>query len=178
MRGLNSKEHFALFFDWFYPDYFSHIVEGSLNAFFENDDVVIVILKFLTELVYSRNNRLRFDTWTIYGLIVFKETAKYLTQLLKIYDCLRTKQVKVKQQGGDLYQDKMKYLSMILQAFRNMITGNYINFAICDYYQDDIFSVLSQMVMTSTVCAVDYESELKTFTKLHVFAFETVTLFF
>ena len=47
-----------------------------------------------------------------------------------------------------------------------MITGNYINFAICDYYQDDIFSVLSQMVLTSTV-SVDYENELKTFTKLH-----------
>jgi hypothetical protein len=33
------------------------------------------------------------------------------------------------------------------------------------------------MVLTSTV-SVNYENELKTFTKLHIFAFETVTLFF
>ena len=72
----------------------------------------------------------------------------------------------------------MKYLSMILKAFRHMITGNYINFAVCEYYQDDIFSVLSQMVMTSVVSAVDYENELKTFTKLHQQAFEVVALFF
>lgn len=78
-RGLHSKENFALFFDWFYPDYMNHIIEGSLNAFYDDDEVVIVILKFLTELVYSRNNRLRFDTWTINGLIVFKESAKYIT---------------------------------------------------------------------------------------------------
>jgi hypothetical protein len=103
MRGLHSKDHFALFFDWFYPDYFSHVVEGALNAFFEDDEVTVVVLKFLTEMVFSRNNRLRFDTWTINGLIVFKETAKYLTQLLKLYECLKAKTIKPKGQGGDLY---------------------------------------------------------------------------
>jgi len=37
----------------------------------------------------------------------------------------------------------MKYLSLTLKSYRYMITGNYINFAVCEYYQDDIFSVLS-----------------------------------
>jgi hypothetical protein len=63
--------------------------------------------------------------------------------------------------------NKMKYLQMFIAAYKNMITGNYINFAICEYYEDEIFSVLSQMVMTALVTAVEYESELKTFTKLH-----------
>ena len=76
IRGLVTNRTFKLFFDWFYPQFFSPIVEGALNAFHEDDQVVQCVLKFLTELVFNRNNRLRFDTWSIDGLIVFKETAK------------------------------------------------------------------------------------------------------
>lgn len=78
LRGLNNSKVFNLFFEWFYPDYFALVVEGALNAFYDDDEVVNVTFKFLTELVLSRNNRLRFDTWSINGLIVFKETAKYV----------------------------------------------------------------------------------------------------
>jgi len=62
LRGLNNSKVFNLFFEWFYPDYFSLVIEGALNAFYDDDDVVNVAFKFLTELVLSRNNRLRFDT--------------------------------------------------------------------------------------------------------------------
>jgi hypothetical protein len=72
----------------------------------------------------------------------------------------------------------MKYLSMTLKSYRYMITGNYINFAVCEYYQDDIFSVLSQLVLTSLVSGVDYDSELKLFTKLHQQSYEVLALFF
>ena len=58
------------------------IIEGALNAFYEDDEVVLCTYKFLAELVLNRNNRVRFDTWSINGLIVFKETAKYVVQLL------------------------------------------------------------------------------------------------
>lgn len=78
LRGLNYAKHFNLFFDWFYPQYLAAIIERTLNAFYQDDDVVIVVLKFLTELVLNRNNRVRFDTWNINGLVVFKETAKYV----------------------------------------------------------------------------------------------------
>ena len=37
-----------------------------------------------------------------------------------------------------------------------MIAGSYVNFAICEYYNDSIFTVLSQMIFTSlTTC--DYK---------------------
>ena len=78
VRGCNNSKTFNLFFDWFYPNYFSPIIEGSLNAFHADDEVVLVTFKFLTELVMNRQNRVRFDTWNINGLIVFKETAKYV----------------------------------------------------------------------------------------------------
>ena len=77
LRGLNNSRHFSLFFEWF-QQYFSTIIEGALNAFHTDDEVVLTTYKFLTELVLSRNGRLRFETWSINGLIVFKETAKYV----------------------------------------------------------------------------------------------------
>jgi hypothetical protein len=88
LRGLISNRFFNLFFDWFYPQYFSVMIEGTLNAFYDDDEVVHVCLKVLTELVNNRNNRVRFDTWNINGLVVFKETAKYTIKLLSIWDSL------------------------------------------------------------------------------------------
>jgi hypothetical protein len=98
LRGLISNRYFNLFFDWFYPQYFSVIIEGTLNAFYEDDEVVHACLKVLQELVHNRNNRVRFDTWNINGLVVFKETAKYVIKLLSIWDSLQSKQI-----GKDVY---------------------------------------------------------------------------
>ena len=41
-----------------------------------------------------------------------------------------------------------------MQTYINCITGNFINFAICEYYQDDTFSQLSQFILKS-VTSVD-----------------------
>ena len=78
VRGLVTNKTFKQFFDWMYPQYLCPIIEGTLNAFHDDDEVVICVFKFLTEMVFNRSNRLRFDTWSIDGLIVFKETAKYV----------------------------------------------------------------------------------------------------
>ena len=41
-----------------------------------DDEMILTIFKFLGEIVNNRCSRLRFDTWNINGLIVFKEAAK------------------------------------------------------------------------------------------------------
>jgi len=51
LRGLISNKHFNLFFDWFYPQYLGTIVEGALNAFYDDDEVVHCCIKMLVELV-------------------------------------------------------------------------------------------------------------------------------
>jgi len=81
VNALSSSRHFSLFFDWFYPENFT-IIGKALSAFINDDEVVLVIFKFLAELVNNRCSRLRFDTWNINGLIVFKEAAKITIQYL------------------------------------------------------------------------------------------------
>ena len=75
VTALSSSRHFGLFFDWFYPENFT-IIGKTLSAYIHDDEVVLVIFKFLAEIVNNRCSRLRFDTWNINGLIVFKEAAK------------------------------------------------------------------------------------------------------
>ena len=54
VRGCSNSKTFNVFFDWLYPHYFSVIIEGTLNAFHTDDEVVLVTFKFLTELVLNR----------------------------------------------------------------------------------------------------------------------------
>lgn len=61
----------------------------------------------LCELVNNRNNRVRFETWNINGLIVFKESAKYVIKLLQVWDSLKAKS------GSDPYLSKWKYVRII-----------------------------------------------------------------
>ena len=75
VNGLTTSRHFSLFYDWFFPDNFA-IITKALNGFIHDDEMVLIIFKFIGELVNNRCSRLRFDNWNINGLIVFKEAAK------------------------------------------------------------------------------------------------------
>jgi exportin-7 len=82
--GATSHKNFALLFDWFYPEHFA-IVNKCLNVYIKepcDDDIVLLILKFLNELVDNSSNRLRFDTWSINGLIVYKESASFMIEFM------------------------------------------------------------------------------------------------
>ena len=57
-----------------------------------------------------------------------------------------------------------------------MISGNYVNFAICEYYNDSIFTQLSQLIFTSlSVCGYQ---ELTTYEKVHRITYQVILHFF
>jgi hypothetical protein len=89
MRGVTTNGDFNLWFEWFHPKFLRGVVEGTLNSFFKDHEVVQSCLKLLIECVNNRSNRMKFDTQNINGLIAFKEAAKYVTKLLQVWDCLR-----------------------------------------------------------------------------------------
>ena len=57
----------------------------------------------------------------------------------------------------------------ITQLFSNIISGNYINFAICEYYNDNIFSELTQLVLTM-VSSLDHD-ELVSYCKVKIMVY-------
>ena len=45
-----------------------------------------------------------------------------------------------------MYKEKWKHIKIICALYYNMIAGNYVNYAICEYYNDSVFTNLSQMI--------------------------------
>ena len=88
--GLMTPKTFALFFDWFYPDYYQ-IIAKALNAFLHDDELLLTIFKFLAEIVNNRSSRLRIETWNINGIYAFKDTAKIVIRYLQLNDNLKSK---------------------------------------------------------------------------------------
>lgn len=52
-----------------------------------------------------------------------------------MFECLSKKVIK-----KDVYKELYKYANVLMQIFNNCIAGNFINFAICEYYNDDTFT--------------------------------------
>ena len=100
--------------------------------------MVILILKFLGDLVDNSSNRLRFDTWSINGLIVYKEGATLIIQFLSLFNCLDPSRKPLKY--GDKYKEQLRFLKTALHFLEKCVSGNYINFAICEYYNDNTFT--------------------------------------
>ena len=76
-KGALSHRNFGLVFDWFYPLHFG-IIQKCIAAYIEEDKIVYLIFKFLCDLLDNSSNRLKFDTWNVNGLIVFKESSNLM----------------------------------------------------------------------------------------------------
>lgn len=148
-KGALTHKNFAILFDWFYPDFFE-VVKNTISDFIESpadNEVLILVMKFLNELLDNSSNRLRFDTWSINGLIVYKESAALMIQLMEYFDCFSDQGKPLRQ--GNLYDERYKFVSVLMQMLMNCIQGNYINFAICEFYNDFTFMQLSQLIIKS-----------------------------
>lgn len=142
-KGAYSHKNFSLLFDWFYPEYFG-IIEKCISAFIQDpidDDIIVLILKFIGELVDNNSNRLRFDTWSINGLIVYKEGANFIIKLLKMFNCLHPCNKILRYDNQ--YKEQLRFLKIVIHFLEKCVGGNYINFAICEYYNDQTFNQLS-----------------------------------
>lgn len=113
-----------------------------MNLYINDDELLLLIFKFLQELVNNRSQRLRFDSWNINGLYAFKDSAKIVIRYLQITNNLKNQQIR-----RDVYKEKFKLLTCFINILSNCINGGFINFALCEYYNDGTFSQLCTSVL-------------------------------
>ena len=139
-----------------------------------DDQVVLLTFKLLFDLVDNSSSRLKFDAWSINGLIVFKESVASMGAFLQKYQCLSSEGKPLRH--NDRYKEIYKYLKVFVGMMLNFLRGKYINFAICEYYQDQSLTQISQQIFQS-ILNQDAQ-DMSEYKKLHRTIFTFIEEFF
>lgn len=125
--ALNTKTYFLMFFEWLYPAY-TPIFHRAMEIWYSDPRVTSPLLKFYCELVQNRFQRLVFEISPL-GILLFRECSLLLTNYGD--RILATPVPKEKE-----YPMKLKGICCCFQALKNALSGNFINFAIFQLYED------------------------------------------
>ena len=80
--------------------------------------------------------------------------------------------VKIK---GDKYEEKYQFIELAVCILGNLVSGNYINFSLCEYYNDNTFIDLSTIIF-SLITMQDH-NEFSSFTNLNSQTYKTIECF-
>ncbi|GAB5593863.1 hypothetical protein Unana1_08763 [Umbelopsis nana] len=100
---IQSRTNYEMFFEWFYPEYMPVLLKGLQS--WGADLLSTSLLKFYSEFVFNRSQRLTFERSSADGILLFRETSKVLityAQSIVKYDVQDPSQ----KYTYKLYQDK------------------------------------------------------------------------
>ena len=76
LRGIamatNGRRTYGQLFDWIYPAHVGLLLR-TVEVWTDVPEVIIPLLKFMSEFVFNKTQRLTFDSSSINGILLFKE---------------------------------------------------------------------------------------------------------
>jgi len=162
VNAINSMAVYNAFFEWFFvTNGFSSLILRIVESFWDDPPVLHPALSFYAELICQRSQRIRFDSNSPNGIILFKETCKIIStygnrimmlqrpedsQTTNLVDAAEAAQdadntndqqnKSATTRSNDLYDIKLKGISYVLELVWHSLSGGYINFGIMQYYND------------------------------------------
>jgi exportin-7 len=131
LRGITtatmSKRTYMLLFDALFPVAFPFLSRVA-EAWSADTVVMVAVMKFLKELVANKSQRIQFDLSSANGILLFRETSS----IVCIYGS-KLLQLPVQR---DVYSEKYKGISLILQVLTLALSGGYVNFGVFALYDD------------------------------------------
>uniref|UniRef100_A0A061RU54 Ran-binding protein n=1 Tax=Tetraselmis sp. GSL018 TaxID=582737 RepID=A0A061RU54_9CHLO len=131
LRGIamatNSRRTYSMLFDFMYPAHFPLLLQ-CLEAWADDPEVTTPLLKFVSEFVYNKTQRLTFDSSSPNGILLFREVSKVLV--------LFGRHVLGVVQAADMYKAKYKGIWVCLTILSHALAGNYVNFGVFELYGD------------------------------------------
>lgn len=146
-----------------YPDY-TPILIRAVELWAHDPSVTTPVLKFFSELVQNRSQRLQFDVSSPDGILLFRETSKliccygkliYKTMLVElnwiwyffINYFLGSRILAIDCPKEQAYPMRLKGISVCFLMLKAILCGNYVNFGVFKLYGDN---ALDNVLNTTT----------------------------
>ncbi|GAW80166.1 Ran-binding protein [Plasmodium gonderi] len=164
LRGIcmacNNVETYTMFFNFFinsYPleDNQMNILTSLVDVIWDSYDICIPFLKFMCEFVYNKSQRITFPKSSPNGILLFKVVSNILIII--------SNNLLQKEKFMDIYKEKYKIISLLLNMFNNCLNGDFVNFAIFDLYNDDILN--NSLNLALNMCLVIPTNDLLSYIK-------------
>ncbi|CRG96649.1 Ran-binding protein, putative [Plasmodium gallinaceum] len=164
LRGIcmacNNVETYNMFFNFFinsYPleDNQMNILTSLVDVIWDSYDICVPFLKFMCEFVYNKSQRITFPKSSPNGILLFKVVSNILIII--------SNNLLQKEKFVDIYKEKYKIISLLLNMFNNCLNGDFVNFAIFDLYNDDILN--NSLNLALNMCLVIPTNDLLSYIK-------------
>jgi exportin-7 len=142
---MSNRKSYSLFFDWIYPAHMP-VLRTVCDVYSEAGvpEVTTPLLKFVSEFVNNKSQRIIFDSSSPNGILLFRETSKILvsygTHTLSNWSRLGGPGAVAKNSSIDAYRLLYKGAWVCMQMFSRALAGNYVNFGVFALYGDSALS--------------------------------------
>mmetsp|Transcript_12963 Transcript_12963/g.18933 ORF Transcript_12963/g.18933 Transcript_12963/m.18933 type:complete len:1115 (-) Transcript_12963:105-3449(-) len=148
LRGVTSSLHnrksYALLFDVMYPNYLPLLAKVA-EAWHDQSDVIISLLRFLQEFCHNKANRVNFDQSSPNGILLFRATSD-------VVSAYGRRLVAAPRPDGDIYKQRYKGMALSLSVLNSALSGNYVCFGVFTLYNDqcldNALDVALQMILS------------------------------
>eukprot|EP00927_Polykrikos_kofoidii_P043595 TRINITY_DN37677_c0_g1_i1.p1 TRINITY_DN37677_c0_g1~~TRINITY_DN37677_c0_g1_i1.p1 ORF type:complete len:1104 (+),score=161.54 TRINITY_DN37677_c0_g1_i1:42-3314(+) len=165
LRGIclacRSSEPYLMLFNWLVDNPQEPassrmtLFSRAADAWWDVPEVTTPLLKFMSEFVSNKAQRITFDQSSPNGILLFREASAILmaygTRILQRTDF------------RNLYVEKYKGIGVALGMFSYVLHGNYTNFGVFDLYGDN--SLATSMTLAFRMCLAIPLPELNAFLK-------------
>ena len=178
LRGLtfafNSRAGYMQLFDWLYPRYLPLFIK-AVELWYDEPFVTTPILKFMSELVQNRSQRLTFDISSPNGILLFRESSRlvctYGSRILNLNlnnfngtNGILNKALSMSSSKDQVYPMKLKGISICFNILKWSLSGGYVNFGVFQLYNDNALNDALEMFVKLLLCFS--QSDLVVYSKL------------
>jgi exportin-7 len=165
LRGIclacTSCEPYSMLFDWLVDNpkqpTSSRVMlfSKAIEVWWDDAEVTTPLLKFMSEFVYNKAQRIAFDQSSPNGILLFREASNIL--------CTYGTRILQRTQFKDMYVEKYKGIGVSLDMFSHALHGNYTNFGVFELYGDNALS--NSMALALRMCLAIPLNELNAYLK-------------
>ena len=151
LRGITSSLHnrqaYALLFELLHPAHLPLMAKVA-DAWHDQVDVIVSLLRFLQEFCHNKANRVNFDQSSPNGILLFRSTSDVVCAFGR-------RLLATPRPEGDIYKLRYKAMAISLSVLNSALSGNYVCFGVFALYNDpcleNALDVALQMCLSAPV---------------------------